>query len=295
VARVPNGCAANPQTTFETSRSIKTVFSPLRVLVVGGGIAGMHAARMLKRQGQNVTIHEATETLGGQIRYSRRVQPDHGALADWLSLQLHKLNVPVVMGSSLSVEDVKAVDPDVVVVATGARGGTLREDCSVPVFDIFSAMDRPVGEWTGEVAMLGGDHASCHAAQYLARQGVKVHIITSAAALADDKAPITALFLAIQLSENDRIVVHPETTAELLTGKRVKIQSRGKVSELSVDAVVIGGRVSQFGLAEDLQRADVRAMVYKIGDAASPRNVFSASHEAAEVSEKIRLATGAAD
>jgi len=56
VARVPNGCAANPQTTFETSRSIKTVSSPLRVLVVGGGIAGMHAARMLKRQGQNVTI-----------------------------------------------------------------------------------------------------------------------------------------------------------------------------------------------------------------------------------------------
>ena len=143
--------------------------------------------------------------------------------------------------------------------------------------------------------MLGGDHASCHAAQHLARQGVKVHIITSAAALADDKAPITALFLANQLAENDRIVVHPETTAELLTGKRAKIQSRGSVSELSVDAVVIGGRVSQFGLAEDLQRAGVRAMVYKIGDAASPRNVFSASHEAAEVSEKIRLATGAAD
>jgi pyruvate/2-oxoglutarate dehydrogenase complex dihydrolipoamide dehydrogenase (E3) component len=250
---------------------------------------------MLKRQGHNVTIHEASETLGGQIRYSRRVQPDHGALADWLSLQLHKLNVPVVTGSSVSVEDVKAMDPDVVIVATGARGGILRADkdnCSVPVLDIFSAMDRPAGEWIGEVAMLGGDQASCHAAQHLARQGVKVHIITSAAALADDKAPITALFLASHLAENDRIVVHPETTAELLTGRRVKIQSKGSVSELSVDAVVIGGRVSQFGLAEDLQRAGVRAMVYKIGDAASPRNVFSASHEAAEVSEKIRLASG---
>jgi hypothetical protein len=148
------------------------------------------------------------------------------------------------MGSSVSVEDVKAMDPDVVVVATGARGGTLRadkKDSSVPVFDIFSAMDRPAGEWIGEVAMLGGDHASCHTAPYLTRQGIKVHIITSAAALADDKAPITALFLASHLGENDRIVVHAETTAELLTGKRVKIQSKGSVSELSVDAVVIGG------------------------------------------------------
>jgi len=88
-------------------------------------------------------------------------------------------------------------------------------------------------------------------------------------------------------------VVHLETTAELLAGKRMKLQSKGSVSELSVDAVVIGGRVAQFGLAEDLQEAGVRAMVYKIGDAASPRNVFSATHEAADVAEKILLATGA--
>src|SRR6516225_4391442 len=99
VGRVPAQCAANPQTAFEGSPSIKTAASPLRVLVVGGGIAGMHAARMLKQQGQGVTIHEASETLGGQIRYSRRVLPDHGNLADWLSLQLRELNVPIVTGS----------------------------------------------------------------------------------------------------------------------------------------------------------------------------------------------------
>src|SRR5262249_49070999 len=100
------------------------------------------------------------------------------------------------------------------------------------------------------------------------------------------------MFLASHLAENDRIVVHLETTAELLTGRRVQLQSKGAVSELSVDAVVIGGRVSQFGLAEDLQRAGVSAMVYKIGGAVLPRNVFSASHEAADVSEKIRRASG---
>ena len=88
-------------------------------------------------------------------------------------------------------------------------------------------------------------------------------------------------------------MVHLETTAELLAGNRVILQSKGCVCELSVDAVVIGGRVAQFGLAEDLQEAGVRAMVYKIGDAASPRNVFSATHEAADVAEKILLATGA--
>ena len=56
------------------------------------------------------------------------------------------------------------MNPDAVVIATGAHGGILRadeENCSVPVFDIFSAMDRPAGDWIGEVAMLGGDQASC--------------------------------------------------------------------------------------------------------------------------------------
>jgi monoamine oxidase len=67
----------------------------------------MHAARMLKQQGHNVKIHEASESLGGQIHYSRRVLPDHGNLADWLSLQLHELNVPVATGSPVSIEDVK--------------------------------------------------------------------------------------------------------------------------------------------------------------------------------------------
>jgi hypothetical protein len=111
--------------------------------------------------------------------------------------------------------------------------------------------------------------------------------------LADDKAPITTLFLAKQLEENDRIVVHPETTAELLTGKRVKIQSKGSVSELSVDAVVIGGRVSQFGLAEDLQRAGVRAMVYKIGDAALPQRVLGQPRGCGSVGENSARHGGA--
>ena len=58
MGRVPAGCAANPQTTFESSRTINAVSSRVRVLVVGGGIAGMHAARMLKMQGHDVTLHE---------------------------------------------------------------------------------------------------------------------------------------------------------------------------------------------------------------------------------------------
>ena len=93
VRRVPAGCSANPLTTYEASRTFQTATVPQRVLVIGGGVAGMHAARFLALQGQDVTLCEATGRLGGQLNACRKMLPDYGMLVDWLSLQLEHLGV----------------------------------------------------------------------------------------------------------------------------------------------------------------------------------------------------------
>ena len=117
VARVPNGCAANPQTT---SRPPGYRPSPPRVLVVGGGMrACMRPAA--KRQGQMY------DPRGSEISAVRSAQPP-GPARPWrprrlVEPQLHKLNVPVVMGLR-SASRRQSHGPDVVVVATGACGGT---------------------------------------------------------------------------------------------------------------------------------------------------------------------------
>ena len=292
VARTPAGCAANPVSAHELSRDISwKPATRLRAMVIGGGPAGMHAARSLGQQGHEVTLSEATGRLGGQLHYLRQALPDYGLLVDWLARELTGLGVTVELGRTVSVEDVRAADPDAVVVATGARGGYLwadRADPTIPLFDVFSALERPADQWEDTVAILGGDHAACTVALHLRRLGVEVHVITGAASLATD-GEFVGLLVEMELDADPGVHIHRETTAELLSGSRVTIQTLGKQSSLEVGAAVIGGRVSNNRLTDELTRANLRARVYTIGDALRPRDLYEAGQDAAEVAEKVRL------
>ncbi len=292
VARTPAGCAANPVSAHEYSRTTPMKAAvPQRVMVIGGGPAGMHAARFLGKGGHDVTLCEATGQLGGQLHYLRKALPEYGTLVDWLALELAKVGVTVELGRSIGVEDVREADPDAVVVATGARGGYLWAEESgrtIPLFDVFSALERPPGKWEKTVAILGGDYAACAVALHLRRSSVEVHIIESGASLASD-GEFNGLLMEMELDADPGVHIHRETTTELITGDRVGIQTLGKQSWLEVGAVVIGGRVPRNRLADKLRQADLRASVYPIGDAVAARDLYAAGQEAAEVAEKVGL------
>ena len=290
VARTPAGCAANPASAFELSRdTFRASPERVRVMVVGGGAAGMHAARFLGLRGHEVLLCEATERLGGQLHYLRRALPDYGNLVDWLALELDDLGVRIETGYRVGVPEVAEVDPDAVVVATGAQGGYLwagTQDPTVPVFDVFSALERRLDEWEPDVAMIGGDFVACSVAQHLRRSGVRVHIIEAGASLAADSA-FTGLLVEMELEADEGVTIHREATAESVTGDCVVFQSRGKESRLDVGSVVIGGRRSSSDLSDELMRSGLRAEIHTIGDAVRPRDLYTAGQEAADVAERI--------
>ena len=295
VARTPAGCAANPTSTFELSRTEHARVSvPQRALVVGGGVAGMHAARFLGLQGHDVDLREATGRLGGQLHHLRKAWPEYGNLVDWLAAELESLGVRVEMSWRVRVEDVVESDPDVVIVATGARGGHLwaeERDCTIPVFDLLSALDRPLDQWEPEVAILGGDFAACTVGRHLRGAGAVVHVIEGGASPASDGA-FNGLLLEMDMEADKGVRIHRETTAEAIVGSRVAIQTRGERGWLDVGAVVVGGRVPNNGLADELLRAGLRADVYTIGDAVRARDLYAAGQEAAEVVERIGSVPG---
>ena len=295
VARIPAGCAANPTTTFELSRTQQVrVRVPQRILVAGGGVAGMHAARFLGLQGHEVVLREATGRLGGQLYYLRKALPEYGTLVDWLGGELETLGVRVEKSCPVRVEDVVEMDPDVVIVATGARGGYLwadEQDRTVPVFDVLSALDRLADQWESVVAILGGDFAACTVGQHLRRSGVVVHLTEGSASVAADGA-FTGLLLEMEMEADDGVHIHRETTAETIVGNRVVIQTRGEEGWLEVGAVVVGGRVPNNRLADELHRAGLRAPVYTIGDALRARDLYAAGQEAAELAERIGSGAG---
>ncbi len=295
VARTPAGCAANPVSAHEHLRTtpMRKAAAPLRVMVIGGGPAGMHAARFLGQGGHDVILCEATGRLGGQLHYLRQALPEFGTLVDWLGLELAKEGVRVELGRRVGVEDVRDADPDVVIVATGARGGHLwaeESDRTIPLFDVFSALERAPEKWDRAVAILGGDHAACAVALHLRRLGVEVHIIEGGASLASD-GEFNGLLVEMELDADPGVHIYRETTAELITGSRVAIQTRGNRSWLEVGAVVTGGRVPRNRLADDLRQADIRAAIYPMGDAVRARDLYTAGQEAAEVAEKVSLSS----
>ena len=296
VARTPAGCAANPTSTFELSRdSYRPSPEPARVMVAGGGVAGMHAARFLGLQGHEVLLYEATDRLGGQLHFLRQALPEYGMLVDWLARELDELGVRIETGYPVGMAEISEASPDVVVVATGARGGYLwagTQDPTVPVFDVFSALERPPDEWEPDVAVIGGDFAACRVAQHLRRFGVGIHIIEPGASLAADGG-FNGLLAEMELEADGGVTIHREATAESITGDGVVIQSRGKVSRLDVGSVVIGGRSPRSELSDELRRSGLAAAIYTIGDAARPRDLYAAGQEAADVAERIDLAARA--
>lgn len=293
VGRTPAGCAANPQSAFEGTRAFLPTAEGRRVVVAGGGPAGLHAARFLGMSGQRVILLEASERLGGQLRYLERAAAEYGALADWLERELDRLGVETRTGTPAAASGIAALEPDAVVVATGAEGGrpaARMENVSrsLPLLNLFQALERPADQWRGEAVILGGGYAECVVAAHLRRLGTAVRVVEPGGALASD-GEFNGLLLAMELEADPGVEIYLESTAEAVIGEQALVQNRGEEFTLSAGAVVVGGRIPRNRLYEELLRAGAPAEVYAIGDAVRPRDLYAAGQEAAQAAERITL------
>lgn len=114
-------CAVNPQTGHEFEQTRLHTATPRHVVVVGGGPAGMEAARVAAERGHRVTLLEQGKRLGGTLFFAGLAYAENGKLLDYLTQAVHALPIDIRLGFDATVDSVAALAPDAVIVATGAR------------------------------------------------------------------------------------------------------------------------------------------------------------------------------
>jgi len=274
-------CSVNPAVGKEQYYVINRAEKPKKVMVIGGGPAGMEAARVAALRGHEVVLYEKDAELGGKLRTASGYTFKGAILSliEYLSVQLRKLGVKVETDKEVTPDLIDRVRPDAVVVATGASPLIP----SIPGIDnenIITALDLHLNKRkTGDtVIVAGGGLVGSEAALSLAQEGKKVTIVEMLPEIACDLNVVSRMALLKELDDIGVRILTNTTIKEFTGDGLVVIDKEGKEQVLKADTVILAlGSKPENKLAEEL-RGKVDEL-YVAGDCADPRKIGEAMHE----------------
>ena len=280
-------CAVNPLAGRESeARDPRPSPAPLRVMVVGGGIAGLQAAIGLTKRGFRVSLFEKEARLGGQLELAA-LPPGKGeirSLLEFLIRQTEKAGVEVNLNSEVTPELVLAERPFAVIIATGGRPiypkiiPIEKNMNCLPAWDILSGDAKSLGAKT---VVLGGGFVAAEIADFMCEKGMvkDLAIIEMREEIASDLEPISRQNLLKKLQDYG-VKMIPNFLIRQVAGGAVigEDVGNGRGKRIEADTVIIAlGTESVDFPAGNLKKAGIK--VAFIGDAREPRGIAEAMRE----------------
>ena len=274
-------CVLNAENGYENTRSIQPAAQKKKIAVLGGGPAGLEAARVAALRGHDVTLFEKTTTLGGQLNIAcvpPRKEEMRRAAQDLIHAVCNA-GVHLCMGQTRTAEQLKDAGFEAVINAVGAHSAAPR----IPGIDSVNVADAwkvLAGEQQvyGTVAVIGGGMVGCETAEYLAARGCKVSVIEMMDKIAAGEST-TILPTLLENYKTYGVEQYPSHKVKEFRMDAVVCENKdGAEVTIPCDYIVLamGARSNEFDAAA-LEAANIP--VYAIGDAAG---------KAADISNAIR-------
>ena len=274
-------CVLNAENGYENTRSIQPAAQKKKIAVLGGGPAGLEAARVAALRGHDVTLFEKTTSLGGQLNIAcvpPRKEEMRRATQDLIHAVCNA-GVHLCMGQTRTAEQLKDAGFEAVINAVGAHSAAPR----IPGIDSVNVADAwkvLAGEQQvyGTVAVIGGGMVGCETAEYLAARGCKVSVIEMMDKIAAGEST-TILPTLLENYKTYGVEQYPSHKVKEFRMDAVVCENKdGAEVTIPCDYIVLamGARSNAFDAAA-LEAAGIP--VYSIGDAAG---------KAADISNAIR-------